>query len=68
MEKRLIIMALIVGALLALLSYLVRTLDGFFVELRRLELEIERSTGEEKKHWARRKRRLLWSLVPFCRY
>lgn len=40
----------------------------FQKELRYLNKEIERTTGEEQKHWKRRKKRLLSSLIPFVRY
>lgn len=34
-------------------------------ELDLINLEIQRTTGEEQKHWKRRKRRLWLSLLPF---
>ena len=40
----------------------------FISELRQLNNEILRTTGEEKKHWIRRRRRLWLSLIPFIKY
>lgn len=43
-------------------------LQSFLMELRYLNKEIERTSGEEKEHWIRRKKRLLLSWIPFVRY
>ena len=43
-------------------------LQSFLMELRYLNEEIERTSGEEKEHWIRRKKRLLLSWIPFVRY
>ena len=42
--------------------------QSFLMELRYLNKEIERTSGEEKEHWIRRKKRLLLSWIPFVRY
>ena len=43
-------------------------LQSFLMELRYLDKEIERTAGEEKQHWIKRKKRLLLSWIPFVRY
>ena len=43
-------------------------LQSFLMELRYLNKEIERTSGEEKEHWIRQKKRLLLSWIPFVRY
>ena len=43
-------------------------LQSFLMELCYLNKEIERTSGEEKEHWIRRKKRLLLSWIPFVRY
>lgn len=43
-------------------------LQSFLMELRYLNKEIERTSGEEKERWIRRKKRLLLSWIPFVRY
>jgi len=37
-------------------------------EVRYLNREIRRAPQAEKKHWIRRKRRLVWSWLPFVKY
>ena len=43
-------------------------LNGFIQELRYLNTEIARTTGKQREHWLRRRRRLWLSLIPFVRY
>lgn len=40
----------------------------FARELRYLNCELGRTTGERHRHFERQKRRLLLSLIPFIRY
>ena len=40
----------------------------FVQELRYLNTEISRSTGVQRQHWLRLRRRLWLSLIPFVRY
>lgn len=42
-------------------------LDAFFSDLRRINLEIKRSSGGEKKYWIRKKRKLWRMLIPFTK-
>ena len=37
-------------------------------ELRRINYKIQVSEGGQKKHWKKRRRRLLWSVLPFIKY
>ena len=65
-----IAIAIVIGVLLLVLA--VARLDIFLQwfrrELRYVEKEIARTTGDEKKHWQKRKKRLWRSLIPFVRY
>lgn len=36
-------------------------------ELRYINKEIQRTTGGERQRWIRRKRKLLWSWLPFVK-
>lgn len=40
----------------------------FTKELRYLNTEIARTSGEQRQHWLRRRRRLWLSLIPFIKY
>jgi len=46
----------------------VQYIDAIRHELRRINLEIGRTSGKEKRYWKRRRRRLIWSILPFVRY
>ena len=37
-------------------------------EMQRINIEIKRTRGSEKRHWKKKKRRLLWSMLPFIKY
>ena len=54
-------------ALLVLIGFVLR-FGNFTRELRRLNNEIGRTYGTERKRWLRRRRRLWLSLLPFVRY
>ena len=43
-------------------------INSFTKELRYLNIEISRTTGEQRQHWLRLRRRLWLSLIPFVRY
>ena len=43
-------------------------IDGFIRELRYINTEIARTTGEQRQYWLRLRRRLWLSLIPFVRY
>ena len=65
-----IAIAIVIGVLLLVLAVarLAIFLQWFRRELRYVEKEIARTTGDEKKHWQKRKKRLWRSLIPFVRY
>ena len=71
MENYTSIIILIILAVLLLMLAAVRFaifLQWFRRELRYVNKEIARTHGDEKKHWEKRKKRLLRSLIPFVRY
>ena len=71
MENYTSIIVLAIIALVLLLLAAVRLamfLQWFRRELRYVNKEIARTHGDEKKHWQKRKKRLLCSLIPFVRY
>ena len=43
-------------------------INEFIQELRYLNTEITRTTGEQRQHWLCCRRRLWLSLIPFVRY
>ena len=43
-------------------------ISNFTKELRYLNTEIARTSGEQRQHWLRRRRRLWLSLIPFIKY
>ena len=57
-----------VCALFFLLIGFVLRYGHFTRELRRLNNEIGRTYGAERRYWVRRRRRLWLSLLPFVRY
>ena len=59
-----IVSILIIFILGALIMFLV----DFFRELRYLNKEIECTSGAERRHWLRQRRRLWLSLLPFIKY
>ena len=46
----------------------VQYIDTIRHELRLINLEIGRTSGKEKRYWKRRRRRLIWSILPFVKY
>lgn len=54
--------------LILLLFGLVSFINDFSSELRYLNNEIGRTTGAERRHWIRQRRRLWLSLIPFVKY
>lgn len=58
----------IVVVLLCLLIALTLFIYRFSRELRYLNMEIQRTQGEERGHYIRRRRKLWLSLIPFVRY
>ena len=57
---------LIFGAIITFVF--INWLREFRGELDNLNREIERSRGGERAYWKSRKRRLLWSILPFVKY
>lgn len=54
--------------LLLLLFGLAQFVNDFSRELRCLNSEIGRTTGAERRHYIRQRRRLWLSLIPFVKY
>ena len=63
-----IILAVVIVLHIILIPGLIYFLNDFSQELRYINNEIGRSTGKEKEHWLRRRRRLWLSILPFFRY
>ena len=65
-------MKLIIGGIgLLVFCYvmdLLVNLPGFLKELRIVNMEIGRNDGRAQKHWKKKKRRLILSLLPFVKY
>lgn len=51
-----------------LLIGIFQTVRDFCYELKNLNREILRSTGDERSYWLQRRRRLWLSLLPFIEY
>ena len=54
--------------LFALLVKVILVLKDFSRELKYLNCEIRRTSGEERQEWIRQRRRLWLSLIPFVQY
>lgn len=59
---------LAVVILLGLLIGLGLFINDFSLELKYINSEIQQATGDERKYWIHRKRRLWLSLLPFVKY
>ena len=64
---------MVVGIIVALIgmywiAWLILGFDKFRWELKRLNIEIGRTTGEEQKRWRALRRKLWLSLIPFVKY
>lgn len=70
MDNGLIIVCVVLGAMILLLASIRFAIwfQAFRKELRYVNSEISRTTGRERAHWERRKKRLLLSLIPFVGY
>ena len=64
----LLIVIAVILFLPAILIGLALRINSFVRELRYLNIEISRTTGEQRRHWLRLRRRLWLSLIPFVRY
>ena len=54
--------------LLILIVVFAQFINDFSRELKYLNNEIGRTTGAERRHWIRQRRRLWLSLIPFVKY
>ena len=54
--------------LMVLLVRLVIFINDFSAELKRVNTEIGRTTGNERMHYVRKRRRLWLSIIPFVKY
>ncbi len=43
-------------------------INDFSRELKYINCEIHRTSGSERRHWIRKRRRLWLSLIPFVKY
>ena len=70
MNNGLITLCVVLGVMILLLAgvRLAIWFQAFRKELRYINSEISRTTGRERAHWERRKKRLLLSLIPFVGY
>ena len=64
----LLLWILCILALPIVILLVVVRISEFTQELRYLNTEIHRTSGEQRRHWLRRRRRLWLSLIPFIRY
>ena len=62
------IIVIVVLVIIALAIKIVFFFKHFSDELKYINIEIERTEGAERKHWKKRKRKLLLSLIPFVKY
>ena len=67
-ELQILIMVICVLLLIPALIGFILFLNGFSHELKYINIEINRTTGEERKFWIRRRRRLWLSIIPFVKY
>lgn len=56
------------GFLVLLLFGFAQFINEFSQELKYLNNEIGRTSGEERQYWIRRRRQLWLSLIPFVKY
>lgn len=49
-------------------THLILNIKNFLDELKFLNMEIHRTSGEERNNWIKRRRCLFLSLIPFIRY
>ena len=63
----------LIGTIVVLVLFLLvvasaASLNDFSRELKYLNSEIGRTSGAERRHWLKRRRKLWLSLLPFVRY
>ena len=65
-----LICAIIIGVILLCFAIVrfAMWLQWFRKELRYVNKEIARTVGKEQQHWRKRKKRLIWSIIPFIGY
>lgn len=68
MTSAIILWVLAVLALPTIVVLIAIRIHAFIRELRYLNTEIARTTGVQRQHWLRLRRRLWLSLIPFVRY
>ena len=67
-EMYFLIVVLCVVVIVPMLIGLAIFINDFSRELKYLYNEIGRTTGVERRHWIRQRRRLWLSLIPFVKY
>ena len=68
MTTKLILWVLGLLALPSIVVLIAVPINEFLWELRYLNTEIARTSGKQRQHWLRRRRRLWLSLIPFVKY
>lgn len=64
-----ILCVLLIGCMFILIAIaFVNWYIDFKRELRRVNMEIRRTSGRERKYWRKRKHRLYLSIIPFVKY
>lgn len=66
-SDKLMIVALAVIILIPLIAATIAKIKTFSEELEYLNLEVERTTGEEQQSWIRRRRKHWLTLIPFVK-
>lgn len=67
-KAALVMLGILAVLLLVLaLTWLILKAKGFKDELDYLNMEVNRTEGEERRRWIRRRRRLWLSLIPFVK-
>ena len=65
---RLLIFLFVIFVVTLLLAWIAKLIKDFSRELHYLNMESDRTEGEEQQYWLEEKRRLWLSLIPFVRY
>ncbi len=64
-----VLIGIVAAIFLILVLYVFSSfINDFSRELKYINCEIERSSGNERKYWIRKRRKLWLSLIPFMKY
>lgn len=67
-ELYILIAAVLIVVMIIFIIRFVLLIGDFQSELKYINGEIRRTSGRERKHWKKKKRRLWLSLLPFVKY